>query len=303
MFQMKLYVSEGMWEFNGFISWLSFKLGMDVVLYSEIITVLFKCLIFPPVRLQTLNRRHELTWAADLCSERFLLMFWCKQLLYSGWSFILMSLKLRNGEFISAFRFHPRLSFHTETASVPSALGIIMLCSVFISHCVWYHTWEHGALEARTRLSDSDTARINQLWLRSLYSLLRPVLNPADWRGFPGGSDPEHHHLAHVHGKSVSGAFHDVQRHRTEHRVLRRGAVNSSQHTQHTTLITHTVFHIEHTQCSGCSCEGTCIHSPPLTKTSRLVVNAERYTWIQCSAWIESAAFWSNGLQNLTPSG
>lgn len=138
MFQMKLYVSEGMWEFNGFISWLSFKLGMDVVLYSEIITVLFKCLIFPPVRLQTLNRRHELTWAADLCSERFLLMFWCKQLLYSGWSFIFIKTQKWRIYFRVSFSSTPFISHgDCECALCPwynNALQCVHLTLCLISH-------------------------------------------------------------------------------------------------------------------------------------------------------------------------
>lgn len=39
-----------------------------------------------------------------------------------------------------------------------------------------------------------------------------------DGRGVSGGSDPEHHHLAHVHGEGLAGAVHDVQRHRAQHR-------------------------------------------------------------------------------------
>ena len=40
---------------------------------------------------------------------------------------------------------------------------------------------------------------------------------PPDRRGVPGGPDPEHHHLAHVHGESVPGALHHVQRDGAQH--------------------------------------------------------------------------------------
>lgn len=135
-------------------SWLSFKLGMDVVLHSEIITVLSKVWFFP-VPLQTLNRRHELTWAGDLCFERFVLMFSCEQLLYSGWSFILISSNFINTE----LNFHQHLSFHTRA-----------VCALFPSYDL---TLRLSCMRTRrcrgsTRYRDSDTARINELPLLSM---------------------------------------------------------------------------------------------------------------------------------------
>lgn len=49
----------------------------------------------------------------------------------------------------------------------------------------------------------------------------------ADWWSLPGGSDPEHHHLAHVHGEGFPGALADVQRHGAQRRRVGRRPVNT----------------------------------------------------------------------------
>lgn len=69
-----------------------------------------------------------------------------------------------------------------------------------------------------------------------------------DRRSLSGGSDPEHHHLAHVHGESLSGAVHDVQRHRAQHGHIQRHRVKAAQRHSHaaegkvSTLLLHSVF-------------------------------------------------------------
>lgn len=61
------------------------------------------------------------------------------------------------------------------------------------------------------------------------HNRLHAALSAPDGRGVPRSPDPEHHHVAHVHGEGVAGAVHDVQRDRAQHRHAPRPRVRITE--------------------------------------------------------------------------
>lgn len=62
------------------------------------------------------------------------------------------------------------------------------------------------------------TLEIKQCYLTNIS--VTPRFSAPDRWSVPRGSDTEHHHLANVHGESLSRALHDVQRNRTQRRQV-----------------------------------------------------------------------------------